>query len=169
MSRRTRAAAVSDDDLDVPDLDPAHDTPTDLDPPAADTPRRAGVGRGRRLDPKRVVIVALVLSVVALTLAVPVRTFFSQQSEVDQVQRSNAALRQQVAQLQQKVDEQQDPATIRRLARERLGYVDPGDNALVMIYPSAPPKSDAQKRADQRAGDPWYSKLLGSVTTPPGG
>ncbi|GAA1455977.1 septum formation initiator family protein [Williamsia maris] len=123
-------------------------------------------GRVRGLSPKRAVVLALVLSVVALTLAVPLRTYFSQRSEADQLRSTNSSLRQEVSDYQAKVDEQSDPANIAALARDRLQFVMPGDKALVMQFPTAPEKSDEQKRAERRAGDPWYSQLLESVSTP---
>lgn len=126
----------------------------------------ATTGRVRGLSPKRAVVLALVLSVVALTLAVPLRTYFSQRSEFDQLRSTNSSLRQEVSDYQAKVDEQSDPANIAALARDRLQFVMPGDKALVMQFPTPPEKSDEQKRAERRAGDPWYSQLLESVSTP---
>ena len=123
-------------------------------------------GRVRGLSPKRAVVLALVLSVVALTLAVPLRTYFSQRSEADQLRATHSALVQQNSELQSKVDEQNDPANIMAQARERLQFVMPGDKALVMQFPTAPEKSDEQKRAERRAGAPWYTQLLESVSTP---
>ncbi len=124
------------------------------------------IGRVRGLSPKRAVVLALVLSVVALTLAVPMRTYFSQRSEADQLSTTNSTLRREVSDYQRKVDEQSDPANIMVQARSRLQFVMPGDKALVMQFPTPLSKSDEQERAERRANDPWYSQLLESVSTP---
>ncbi len=139
---------------------------SEVDPEAGVVESAPTAGRVRGLSPKRAVVLALVLSVVALTLAVPLRTYFSQRSEFDQLRSTNSSLRKEVSDYQAKVDEQSDPANIAAQARDRLQFVMPGDKALVMQFPTPPEKSDEQKRAERRAGDPWYSQLLESVSTP---
>ncbi|MGU3292028.1 FtsB family cell division protein [Williamsia sp. M5A3_1d] len=154
------AASIDDD------IDEATATPVGRDvgsTVAADRPRRRLV---RGMSPKRAVILAMVVSVVALTLAVPLRTYFSQQSEADQLAGANSSLRTEVSELQSKVDEQSDPAYIQAQARDRLQFVMPGDKAVVMQFPIPPAKSDEEKRAERLAGNAWYTNLLDSVSTP---
>lgn len=119
------------------------------------------------LDPKRAVILALVIAVVALTLAMPMRTYFAQRSEFAQLANSNEQLRVQVDGYQRKVTEQGDPAYIEQQARERLGMVLPGETPLVMMYPGDDERRAAEQRADERARNPWYQNLWQSVSTPP--
>ncbi|MFW0784550.1 septum formation initiator family protein [Gordonia sp. CPCC 206044] len=159
---------VHTDDLELDDVDV---------PPA--TRVRRDRGRGRRLDAariaarwegldaKRAIVLALVVSVVALTLAMPVRTYFSQRAEFDQLSTSNDQLRTQVSDYQQKVNEQGDPAYVEAKARERLQFVRPGEKALVMMYPGDDARAAAQKQAADRARNPWYGNLWESVSTPP--
>jgi cell division protein FtsB len=120
------------------------------------------------LSPKKAVILALVVSAVALTLAVPLRTYFAQRSEAEQLRSANAAISREVAQLQQKVDEQNEPSYIEDQARNRLLMVRPGETPLVMQFPSPPEKSEDEKRAERQASNPWYTNLLDAVSTPAG-
>ncbi|WP_343287259.1 septum formation initiator family protein [Gordonia sp. SID5947] len=138
--------------------------------PARGRPRfdRASLtARWEGLDAKRAIILALVISVVALTLAMPVRTYFSQRAEFDQLRASNDRLRSEVTDYQQKVNEQGDPAYIEAKARERLQFVRPGEKALVMMFPDDDARIAAQKQAQERARNPWYGNLWESVSTPP--
>ncbi|MGV9710692.1 FtsB family cell division protein [Gordonia sp. NPDC003424] len=130
------------------------------------TPRLAA--RWERLDAKRAIVLALVVSVVALTLAMPVRTYFSQRTEFEQLSAGNTRLRGEVTDYQQKVNEQGDPAYIEAKARERLQFVRPGEKAVVMMYPGDDARIAAQKRAEERARSPWFSNLWDAVSTPPG-
>lgn len=137
--------------------------------------RRRRVGFTERLaqrlhhvDAKRAVVLSLVIGVVALTLAMPLRTYFSQHTEFSQLEESNAQLRDQVADYQQKVNEQNDPAYIEAQARERLKLVKPNETPFVMLYPDEAAKSAAREREAAHEANPWYGNLWQSVSTPPG-
>lgn len=135
--------------------------------------RRAGfterlAQRLHHVDAKRAVVLSLVIGVVALTLAMPLRTYFSQHTEFSQLEESNAQLRDQVADYQQKVNEQNDPAYIEAQARERLKLVKPNETPFVMLYPDEAAKSAAREREAAHEANPWYGNLWQSVSTPPG-
>ena len=126
--------------------------------------------RLRSIDAKRAVILALVIGVVALALAPSLRNYFSQRSEYHQVAVSNADLNRQIAEYQQKVNEQGDPAKIEAEARARLQLTRPGETPLVMIFPDDEKREAEQQRAAERAQSPWYStkgSLWSSISTPP--
>ena len=135
--------------------------------------RRAGfteriAQRLHHIDAKRAVVLSLVVGIVALTLAMPLRTYFSQHSEFSQLEESNAQLRDQVADYQQKVNEQNDPAYIEAKARERLKLVKPGETPFVMLYPDEVARSAERQREAAHEANPWYGNLWQSVSTPPG-
>ncbi|SDU55346.1 Septum formation initiator [Gordonia westfalica] len=134
---------------------------------------RSGLGaRLRRFEmtPATVatlVITVVVVCVVALTLAMPLRTYFSQRSEFRQLTASNEQLRREVADYQQKVNEQNDPAYIEAQARTRLQFVKPGEIPLVMLFPADEARREAAERAEERARAPWYGNLWDTLSTPP--
>ena len=63
----------------------------------------------------------------ALTIAGPVRTYFAQRTEMKQLAAAEAQLRSQIADLEQQKDKLDDPVYIAAQARERLGFVMPGE------------------------------------------
>lgn len=109
---------------------------------------------------------AVVLAIVVLTLAMPMRTYFAQQSEFDQLRESNAQLRSEVAEYQQKVNEQGDPAYTEAKARARLQYARPGETVLVLTFPGQAQRQAEEDRAAAKARNPWYGNLWDSVATP---
>ncbi|MFT4125914.1 MAG: septum formation initiator family protein [Gordonia sp. (in: high G+C Gram-positive bacteria)] len=149
----------------------------DTRPARAARPRRRSARRAHRaqpllslvrvLDAKRAVTLAFVVGVVVLALAPSLRNYYAGRSEYNQVTASNAELRQQVTEYQQKVNEQGDPAYIEAQARQRLLYVRPGETPLVMMYPDDAPRAEARERAEEHARNAWYSNLWESVATPP--
>ena len=107
------------------------------------------------LTARRAAILAAVVCVLTLTIAGPVRTYFAQRTEMKQLAASEAALRQQIADLEQQKVKLADPAYIAAQARERLGFVMPGDIPYqVQLPPTAAaarrPGVDADARGHQR-------------------
>jgi cell division protein FtsB len=117
---------------------------------------------------RRAAVLAAVICVLTLTIAGPVRTYFAQRTEMNQLAASEAALRRQIAELEQKKVKLGDPAYIAAQARERLGFVKPGDIPFqVQLPPTAAtpqPGSDAAKPA---SSDPWYTALWHTIADAP--
>src|ERR1700752_1911301 len=84
---------------------------------------------------RRAAVLAAGICVLTLTIAGPVRTYFAQRPEMEQLTASEAALRRQVAELEQKKGKLADPAYIAAQARERLGFVRPGDITFQVQLP----------------------------------
>ncbi|WP_077102361.1 FtsB family cell division protein [Mycobacterium terramassiliense] len=118
---------------------------------------------------RRAAVLAAVICVLTLTIAGPVRTYFAQRTEMNQLAASEAALRSQIADLEQKKVKLGDPAYIAAQARERLGFVMPGDIPFQVQLPptaavSAQPGADAAKPASH---DPWYTSLWHTIADAP--
>ncbi|ORW38251.1 septation inhibitor protein [Mycobacterium paraense] len=118
---------------------------------------------------RRAAVLAAVICVLTLTIAGPVRTYFAQRTEMNQLAASEAALRRQIADLEQKKVKLGDPAYIAAQARERLGFVMPGDIPFqVQLPPSAAvpsqPGADATKPTSH---DPWYTSLWHTIADAP--
>ncbi len=123
------------------------------------------------LTARRAAILAAVVCVLTLTIAGPVRTYFAQRTEMKQLAASEAALRQQIADLQQQKIKLADPAYIAAQARERLGFVKPGDIPYqVQLPPSAAlPAEPGSQQAPAATNDPWYTSLWHTIADAPHG
>ena len=118
---------------------------------------------------RRAAVLAAVICVLTLTIAGPVRTYFAQRTEMDQLTASEAALRHQIADLEQKKGKLGDPAYIAAQARERLGFVMPGDTPFqVQLPPTAAvsPQPGAET-AKPASNDPWYTALWHTIADAP--
>ncbi len=118
---------------------------------------------------RRVAVLAAVMCVLTLTIAGPVRTYFAQRTEMEQLAATEAALRTQIADLEQRKGKLNDPAYIAAQARERLGFVMPGDTPFQVQLPptaavSPQPGADAAKPVKS---DPWYTSLWHTIADAP--
>ncbi|UGT64351.1 FtsB family cell division protein [Nocardia asteroides] len=129
----------------------------------ADRPERTFLG----LSTGRAVILAMVVFGLGLTLAVPMRTYFSQRAEAAQLAEDRQLLEADVAELRDRRVQQQDPAYIRAEARDRLRLVLPGETPYIVQVPGieAPPVAAAPTRS--REPDPWYTDLWRTLDQPP--
>ncbi|BBZ71625.1 FtsB family cell division protein [Mycobacterium paraseoulense] len=118
---------------------------------------------------RRAAVLAAVVCVLTLTIAGPVRTYFAQRTEMNQLTASEAALRRQIADLEQRKAKLGDPAYIAAQARERLGFVKPGDIPFqVQLPPSAATPSEPGGQAVKPANtDPWYTSLWHTIADTP--
>lgn len=120
---------------------------------------------------RRAAIMAAVVCVLTLTIAGPVRTYFAQRTEMKQLAASEAALREQIAELETQKAKLADPVYIAAQARERLGFVKPGDIPYqVQLPPGAVTQAENNPTAQAiRSGDPWYTALWHTIADTPHG
>ena len=120
---------------------------------------------------RRAAILAAVVCVLTLTIAGPVRTYFAQRTEMKQLAASEASLRQQIADLELQKAKLADPVYIAAQARERLGFVMPGDIPYqVQLPPGAAPAPGANPQTEAvRSNDPWYTSLWHTIADTPHG
>ena len=118
---------------------------------------------------RRAAILAAVVCVLTLTIAGPVRTYIAQRTEMKQLAASEEKLRAEIADLEQQKVKLGDPAYIAAQARERLGFVKPGDIPYqVQLPPGAVvPVEQVQEAAAARAGQPWYTSLWHTIADDP--
>lgn len=118
---------------------------------------------------RRAAVLAAVICVLTLTIAGPVRTYFAQRTEMEQLAASEAALRRQIADLEQKKVKLGDPAYIAAQARERLGFVMPGDIPFQVQLPpgAAVAPQPGTESAKPARNDPWYTALWHTIADAP--
>ena len=86
-----------------------------------------------------VVAVAVVLLAIA-TNVVPFRQVVDQRTEIAEARNHLAVLVAENATLTQQVAALETPIEVERIAREKLGYVRPGETAYVVIAPEVEPE-----------------------------
>ena len=120
---------------------------------------------------RRAAILAAVVCVLTLTIAGPVRTYFAQRTEMKQLAASEAALREQIAELETQKAKLADPVYIAAQARERLGFVKPGDIPYQVQLPPGSVTQAENNPAQQalRSNDPWYTSLWHTIADTPHG
>lgn len=114
-------------------------------------------------------MLGLVVCVLVLALAYPLREYLSQRSQIAQLTEQEQAQRSKVAALKAQRQRWEDPAYVKAQARQRLQYVMPGEVGYVVVDPDqvrAPahgrqPANVAASRTGKDA--PWYSQLWGTV------
>lgn len=120
---------------------------------------------------RRAAILAAVVCVLTLTIAGPVRTYFSQRTEMRQLKATEAALRAQIAELEQQKVKLADPVFIAAQARERLGFVMSGETPYQVQLPEnfAAPGTPGAEPATAAPDQPWYTALWNTIADEPHG
>ena len=123
----------------------------------------SGVGRTSRVRPmltSRAAILALVVCVIALSLAYPLREYVMQKSQIAQLQDERARMEENVAHLQEREETLGDEEYVEREARTRLHFQYPGETAYIVVRP----ESEAESETDPaEPKEPWFTELWRSV------
>ena len=112
----------------------------------------------------RAAVLALVVTTLVLSAALPLRELLDQRSEISRLEQDSAAIREEVAGLEQARVQLDDPAHIAAEARRRLHMARPGDIGYVLLTPEPVPTVEpGQSPAGDGADAPWWSQVWGSV------
>ncbi|PSL54210.1 septum formation initiator [Saccharothrix carnea] len=141
--------------------------------PAARKPQsrartRAGAGTGGAFGmtgTRRAALLAMVVCALALSIAVPLRTYLAQREELREVTASQETLRAEVGQLEQRKRELADPAHVEAEARRRLHYVRPGETPYIVQLPGDAERELDQQRPETKPAEDkaWYEQLWDSA------
>lgn len=115
----------------------------------------------RHVHTGRAVALIVVLAALAVTLAIPVRAWLSQQAEIAALEADVAAAQTRVADLELELEDWNDPAFVIAQARSRLHFVFPGEVGYVVLG-----SDDRPVAADPTTDDrpvPWYAQLWEST------
>lgn len=125
--------------------------------------RSGAAGAFKLSSTRRAAGLAMLVCVMALSVSVPLRTFLSQQAELDAQEQQQAALSREVADLQQRKEKLADPAHVEAQARERLGYVRPGETPYTVQLPEDLGGEEVEPPEPGFGDAPWYERLWQSV------
>lgn len=105
---------------------------------------------------RRAAILATVVCALALSVAVPLRTYLSQRSDVEIQEQRQAELRAQVDELERRRAELTDPEQIKAEARARLRFVMPGETPYMVELPGDSASGEQPAPLPDQA---WYQNL----------
>ncbi|TDE02003.1 FtsB family cell division protein [Jiangella asiatica] len=146
-------------------VDPAAPAGADDGPPPPPPRRPPGRPGGRPSVTGRAAVLALVLAVLLVSYAYPLRTWFDQHRERAELEREATELEASVDQLEQELRLWEDPAYVAAAARERLNFVLPGEQSYIVV--PDPDEDAGEVGADglPPSGDgTWYERLWASLT-----
>ncbi|WP_431876287.1 FtsB family cell division protein [Amycolatopsis sacchari] len=114
---------------------------------------------------RRAAVLAIVVCALAFTLAVPLRTYLSQRSEIAEQEQRQSELQKEVAELQARQAALNDPAQVEAEARRRLRYVMPGETPYLVQLPQDTQQNQQQQPQQQPGpGDAaWYEQLWSTL------
>jgi cell division protein FtsB len=133
---------------------------------AGGSTKRTRAPRPRRLSGRAAVVCMLLIGLL-LAYAYPVRVYLSQQNEIDELERSQAAQRQHIDELAGQLQKWNDDEYVKAQARGRLLFVLPGEKPLLVVDNAPKPGPAGTSGPTGGPGDasPWYGKLWTSIRT----
>ena len=103
----------------------------------------------------RTAVLVLVVAALVVMLALPIRSWFVQRSQIAAVQEGLSTTQDQLSQLQEEKTRWGDPKYVEEQARLRLNYVFPGEVGVVVLGPEEAAPEPPQN---------WYEGLWQSVS-----
>jgi cell division protein FtsB len=113
----------------------------------------------------RATLLAVVICVLVLTLAYPLRLYLQQQAEIAALTRQNAAAQARVDALRSSVTQYGDNGWVEDQARARLHYVLPGEKTYLRPSTPAPTPTTTGGRGRSSSDEAWYSQLWSQTET----
>lgn len=116
----------------------------------------------------RAIALSVVLLILTISYATSLRIYFSQAHEISATKAEIAERQQRIVQLQGELARWDDEGYVRSQARERLGWVVPGETGFTVVDAQGRPlgggaEIKAESGSDEPAQNSWWSKLWGSV------
>lgn len=121
---------------------------------------------GRRRTSNRVLALTAIFFVLALTIAPPVKHYFTQRAQISALKAQLSADNSALQKAREELTLWQDPEYVKSQARERLHFVLPGERQYIVIEGEATGTQESTtKIASSLAdGQPWYSRLIASIS-----
>jgi cell division protein FtsB len=120
----------------------------------------------RRRTSNRVLALSVIFFILALTIAPPVKHYFTQRAQISALKSQLSADNSALEKARQELTLWQDPEYVKSQARERLHFVLPGERQYIVTEG----KTDAEQNGTTKIatsladGQPWYSRLIASIS-----
>ncbi len=126
--------------------------------------------RSRSSLTARAIALAVVLLILTISYANSLRIYFAQSHDIATTRAQIVERRQTINDLQTELDRWKDTDYVRTQARERLGWVVPGETGFRVVGADGKPlgggaEITAATKPDAPAPKAWYDKLWSSVET----
>lgn len=123
-------------------------------------------GFSRRRGNSRALALGVMLFILAITIAPPIKHYFTQRAQIsalnNQLSSNNAAL----VQARKELQLWRDPEYIKSQARERLHFVLPGERQYIVTDSTSTPEVGTGTKVAENMpdGQPWYLRMIASIT-----
>jgi len=116
----------------------------------------------------RAIALAVVLLILTISYASSLRIYFAQAHEISATRAEIAQRQQAIGTLQNDLARWNDSAYVKTQARERLGWVVPGETGFKVVGADGKPQGggaeiEAEAGATDQTEDAWWAKMWGSV------
>jgi cell division protein FtsB len=120
----------------------------------------------RRRTSNRVLALSAIFFILALTLAPPVKNYFTQRAQISALKSQLSADNSALEKARQELLLWQDPEYIKSQARERLHFVLPGERQYIVTGDSTTDASNGKTEIASALtdGQPWYARLIASIS-----
>ena len=120
----------------------------------------------RRRTSNRVLALSAIFFILALTIAPPVKHYFTQRAQISALKAELSADNTALEKAREELLLWQDPEYIKSQARERLHFVLPGERQYIVTDGEKnQQQSGTTKIASSLAdGQPWYARLIASIS-----
>ena len=120
----------------------------------------------RRRTSNRVLALPAIFFILALTIAPPVKHYFTQRAQISALKAELSADNTALEKAREELLLWQDPEYIKSQARERLHFVLPGERQYIVTDgENNQQQNGTTKIASSLAdGQPWYARLIASIS-----
>jgi len=120
----------------------------------------------RRRTSNRVLALSAIFFILALTIAPPVKHYFTQRAQISALKAQLSADNTALEKAREELTLWQDPEYIKSQARERLHFVLPGERQYIVTDgENNQQQNGTTKIASSLAdGQPWYARLIASIS-----
>jgi cell division protein FtsB len=126
--------------------------------------RRSSQGRSK--GNARPLALFAIIFVLTLTLAPPIKNYFTQRAQINSLKAQVATNRTALEKARAELEIWRDPNYVKSQARERLHFVMPGERQYIVtgsdIDQAQPQTTQVADQLPESA--PWYTKLIASIT-----
>lgn len=128
--------------------------------------QKASPGSGPQITTRAVILLSVVLLLIASYTA-SLRAWWGARQDIQQAQAEKVLINAEIAELEDQLDRFDDPAYIKQQARERFGWVMPGEVGYRVIDADGSVRGQVPTLDDppELREEQWYDRLWGSVET----